>query len=108
MIIVDGLRPIAPGGYHGHHVPREELLPNRRAIRAFIHNAMRQWRRRRHLRQHHGKDGTLMPLAGGEDERDPMAFIATTGMDCGGSAAPRAAQSLCGVSTVFFHAPAAC
>jgi hypothetical protein len=29
-------------------------------------------------------------------------------MDFGRQAAPRAAQSLCGLATVFFNAPAAC
>jgi len=43
-----------------------------------------------------------------EDEGDARAFIATAGMDFGGPAAPRAAQSLCSLAAVFFNAPAAC
>jgi len=37
-----------------------------------------------------------------EDDGDTSAFIATAGMDFGGPATPRAAQSLCGVAAVFF------
>ncbi len=69
---------------------------------------MRQWRLGRHLRQHGLKDRTLMTVPGREDYGDAGAFIATARMDFGGEAAPRAAQSLCGVATVFFNAPAAC
>ena len=49
-----------------------------------------------------------MTLPCRQDDRDAGAFIATAGMDFGGQAAPRAAQSLCGVPAVFFNAPAAC
>ena len=63
---------------------------------------------RRYLRKHRLKDRTLMPLALRQHQRDAGAFVATAGVDFGGEATPRAAQSLCGVATVFFNAPAAC
>ena len=86
----------------------DELLSNAIAVLAFIHYGMGQCRLGRHLRKYGLKHGTLMTLPCREDDRDAGAFIATAGMDFGGPAAPRAAQSLCGVATVFFNAPAAC
>jgi hypothetical protein len=86
----------------------EELVSNARAVITFIHNGMGQRRHGRPLRQHRLKDGTLMTMACRQDNRDAGAFIATARMDFGPPAAPRAAQSLCGVSAVFFNAPAAC
>jgi hypothetical protein len=86
----------------------DELFSNARAVIPFIHNGMGQRRHGRHLRQHRFKDGTLMTMACRQDNRDTGAFIATARMDFGRQAAPRAAQSLCGVSAVFFNAPAAC
>jgi len=87
---------------------RDELRSNGIAVIALVHNRMRQRLRRRHLRQHGLKDWTFMALAGREDEGDTGAFIKTAGMDFGRQATPRAAQSLCGLSAVFFNAPAAC
>jgi hypothetical protein len=49
-----------------------------------------------------------MTVPCGQDDRNAGTFIATAGLDFGGSAAPRAAQSLGGVPPVFFNAPAAC
>src|SRR5262245_11875882 len=66
---------------------------------------MGQRRLGRHLRTHRRKAGTLMTVPDLEDDGDASAFIATTGMDFGGEAAPRAAQSLCGVATVFLTPP---
>ena len=86
----------------------DELFANALAVVPFIHNGMGQRRHGRHLRQHRLKDGTLMTMACRQDERDAGAFIATARMDFGRPAAPRAAQSLCGVPAVFFNAPAAC
>jgi hypothetical protein len=107
-IIVDRLCPIALGRYHWHNVLRDEVRSDAIAVIPFVHNGMRQRRLGRHLRQHGFKDGTLMTVPCREDYGDAGAFIATAGMDFGGPTAPRAAQSLCGVSTVFFNAPAAC
>ena len=78
------------------------------AIIPLIHNGMGQRWLGRHLRQHRRKDGALMAVPCREDYGDAGAFIATAGMDFRGEAAPRAAQSLCGVSAVFFNVPAAC
>jgi len=86
----------------------DELFPHALAVICFIHHGMRQRWHGRHLRQHRLKDGALMAVAGRQDEGDAGAFIATARMDFGRPAAPRAAQSLCGVPTVFFNAPAAC
>jgi hypothetical protein len=85
-----------------------ELCSNARAVIPCIHNGMGHRRHGRHLRQHRCKAGTLMTMACRQDKRDTGAFIATARMDCGRQAAPRAAQSLCGVSAVFVNAPAAC
>ena len=87
---------------------RDELRSNGIAVIALVHNRMRQRLRRRHLRQHGLTDWTFMALAGREDAGDTGAFIKTAGRDFGRQATPRAAQSLCGLSAVFFHAPAAC
>jgi hypothetical protein len=43
-----------------------------------------------------------MALPSRQHDGDAGAFLATAGMDCGGEAPPRAAQSLGGVPTVFF------
>jgi hypothetical protein len=86
----------------------EELCSNARAVLPFIPKGMEQRRHGRHLRHHRLKAGTLMTMACRQDHRDAGAFIATARMDFGRQAAPRAAQSLCGVSAVFFNAPAAC
>jgi hypothetical protein len=108
LIVVARFCPIALGWYHRHNVLRDEVRSDAIAVIAFVHNGMRQRRLGRHLRQHGLKGGTLMTVPGREDYRDAGAFIATAGVDFGRPAAPRAAQSLGGVSTVFFNAPAAC
>lgn len=87
---------------------RDELLADAITVIPLVHDRMGQRRLRRHLREHGLKDRTLMTVPRREDEGDARAFIATAGMDFGRQAAPRAAQSLCGVATVFFNAPAAC
>jgi len=94
--------------YHRHDVLRHEWLSDAIAVIPLVHNRMGQRRLRRHLREHGLKDRTLMTVPRREDYGDASAFIATAGMDFGGPAAPRAAQSLGGVATVFFNAPAAC
>ena len=108
MIIVDSSGPIAPRWYHWDDVLRQEMLADGLAIIAFIHNRMGQRWLGGHLREHHLKDGTLMTLACGQDDRDAGAFIAAACVNFGGEAPSRAAQSLGGVATVFFNAPAAC
>jgi hypothetical protein len=108
FLIVYGLSSIALGRYHGHHVLREELLANASTVLPLVHYRMCQRRLGRHLRQHRCKDRTLMTVPCGQDDRDAGPFIATAGMDFSGEAAPRTAQSLCRVPSVFFHAPAAC
>jgi len=44
-----------------------------------------------------------MRLSCCQDYGDAGVFIATADMDFGGETTPRAAQSLCGVATVFFQ-----
>jgi hypothetical protein len=107
-IIVERRGPIALGRYHRPNVLREEGLAEAMAVIPCIPNRMGQRGRGRPLRHHRLKDGGLMPVPCREDYRAPGAFIATAGMDVGGEASPRTAQSLCGVSPVFFNAPAAC
>src|SRR5215470_14802158 len=99
---------MAFGWYHGHDILGQAWRADRVAVIALIHNRMGQRWLRRSLRQHRLKDRTLMPLALRQHQSDAGAFVATAGVDFGGEAAPRAAQSLCGVATVLFHAPAAC
>ena len=108
FIIVYWLYPIALGRYDRHDVMRDEVLSDALAVIPFIHNGMRQRRRRRHLGKHRLKSGTLMAMPCRQDDCDAGAFITTADMDFGGPPAPRAAQSLCGVPAVFFNAPAAC
>jgi hypothetical protein len=86
----------------------EELLSEAVAVIPLVHNRMCQRQLRRQLRKHDLKDWTLMTLPRREDYRNTGAFITTAGMDFGGQAPPRAAQSLCGLPAVFFNAPAAC
>jgi len=86
----------------------DELLSDALTVIPLVHNGMRQRRLGRHLRQHGLKDGAFMTLPCRQDDRNAGAFIATASMDFGGPAAPRAAQSLCGLPAVFFNAPAAC
>ena len=86
----------------------DKVLSDVMAIIGLVHNGMGQRWLWRHLREHGLKHGTLMTLPCGQDDCDGGAFIATARMDFGGPAAPRAAQSLCGVPAVFFNAPAAC
>jgi len=80
----------------------EEVLSDVITVIGLIHNGMGQRWLWRHLREHGLKDRTLMTMPRREDEGDARAFIATAGMDVGRQAAPRAAQSLCGLATVFF------
>jgi hypothetical protein len=108
FIIVYSGYAIALGRYDRDNGMHDELFSNARAVIPFIHNGMGQRRHGRHLRQHRLKDGTLMTMACRQDNRDAGAFIAAARMDFGRQAAPRAAQSLCSVSAVFFNAPAAC
>ena len=81
---------------------RDEGLSEVITVIPLVHNGMGQRRPRRHLGKHGLKDGTFMTVPCCQDERNAGAFIATAGMDFGRQAAPRAAQSLCGVPTVFF------
>ena len=87
---------------------RNAVLSDAIAVVPLVHYRMGQRMLRRHLREHGLKDRTLMTMPRREDEGDASAFIATAGMDFGRQAAPRAAQSLGGLATVFFNAPAAC
>ena len=87
---------------------RDEVLSDAITIIPLVHNGMGQRLPRRHLGKHGLKDGTFMTLSCRQDDRNASAFIATAGMDFGRQAAPRAAQSLCGLPAVFFNAPAAC
>ena len=86
----------------------EEVLSDVITVISLIHNGMGQRWLWRHLREHGLKHGALMTLPCGQDDGDAGAFIETARMDFGGQAAPRAAQSLCGLPAVFFNAPAAC
>ena len=86
----------------------DEVLSDVIAVIGLVHNRMGQRWLRRHLREDGLKHGALMTLPGGQNDGDAGAFIATTRMDFGRQAAPRAAQSLCGLPAVFFRAPAAC
>ena len=108
VIIIDGVGAIALGWYHRHDVLGKQVLADGIAVIAFIHNGMGHRWLWGHLREHPLKDGTLMRLPCRQDDRDAGVFIATADMDFGGATPPRAAQSLCGVATVFFNAPAAC
>ena len=87
---------------------RDEVLSDAITVIALVHNRMGQRWLGRHLRQHGLKDGTFMTVPCRQDNCNTGAFIATAGMDFGRQAAPRAAQSLCGLAAVFFNAPAAC
>jgi len=87
---------------------RDEVLSDVITVIPLVHNGMGQRRPRRHLGKHGLKDGTFMTVPCRQDDRNTGAFIATAGMDFRRQAAPRAAQSLCGLPTVFFNAPAAC
>ncbi len=87
---------------HRHDVLRDELLSDAIAVIPLVHDRMSQRLLRRHLREHGLKDRTRMTVPRREDEGDASAFIATAGMDFGRQAAPRAAQSLGGLATVFF------
>ena len=107
-IIGNGDSPLALRWYHRHHVLRNEVRSDAVAVIPLVHNGVRQRRFLRHLREHGLKDGTLMTLPGRQDESNAGALIATARVDFGGQATPRAAESLCGLPTVFFNAPAAC
>ena len=108
MIILDGVGAIALGWYHRHDVLGKQVLTDGIAVIAFIHNRMGQRWLWWHLGEHPLKDRTLMRLPCRKDYGDAGVFIATADMDFGGETTPRAAQSLGGVATVFFNAPAAC
>ncbi len=108
FILVTRGAPIALGRYHRHDVLRDQVLSDAIAVIPFVHNRMGQNGLWRHLREHGLKDRTLMTVPGRQDDGHARAFIAATRVDVGGQAAPRAAQSLCGVAAVFFNAPAAC
>src|SRR5215475_15012482 len=105
FIIVERDSTIALGRYHRHDVMRHELRSDAIAVISLVHNRMGQRWLWRHLGEHRLKDGTLMTLACREHYGDARAFIVTAGMDFGGPAAPRAAQSLCGVAAVFLTRP---
>jgi len=99
---------MALGRYHRHAGMRDARLSDAITVIPLVHDRMGQRPLRRPLREHGRKDRTRMPVPRREDEGDARAFIATAGMDLGRPAAPRAAPSLGGLATVFFHAPAAC
>ena len=102
VIIIDSGCPIALGRYHRHNVLCQELLTDVIAVIALVHNRMGQRGLGRHLGEPRLKDGALMTVPCGQDDCHAGAFIATARMDCGGPAAPRAAQSLGGLPAVFF------
>src|SRR5215468_7518734 len=87
---------------------RDEVLSDATPVLPLVHNRMGERWLGRHRRPHGRKDGTCMTVPGRQDTCNAGAFIATAGMACGRQAAPRAAQSLCGLPAVFFTAPAAC
>jgi len=99
---------MALGRYHRHDVMRHALRSDAIAVISLVHHRLGQRWLWRPLGEHRRKDGTRMTVACREDDGDTRACIATAGMACGGPAAPRAAQSLCGVAAVLFNAPAAC
>src|SRR5262249_46618765 len=108
FLIVERDSTIALGRYHRHDVMRHERRSAASAVIALVPNRMGQRWLWRHLGEHRLNDGTLMTVARRKDDGDTRACMATASMDGGGPAAPRAAQSLCGVAAVFFNAPAAC
>ena len=75
---------MALGRYHWHHVLREELLADARAVIPLVHHRMRQRWLGRPLGQHRRKDGPLMAVPRREDYGDASACIAAAGRDCGG------------------------
>ena len=81
---------------------RNEVLSAVITVLPLVHNSMGQRRPRRHLGKHGLKDGTFMTVPCRQDDRNAGAFIATAGMDFRRPAAPRAPQSLCGWTAVFF------
>jgi hypothetical protein len=103
VIIIYRGRPIALARDPWHDVLCQEVLADVMAVRGLVHHRMGQRWLWRPLGEPRLKDGTLMRVACREDYRNAGAFIAAAGMDFGGPAAPRAAQSLCDVATVFFE-----
>ena len=86
----------------------DEVLSDGMTVIGLGHKGMGQRWLWRHLGKHGLKHRALMTVPCCQDDRDAGALIATARMAFGGPAAPRAAQSLGGVATVFFNAPAAC
>ena len=86
----------------------EALLAEVLAVLALVHHRLGQRWLWGHLCEHCLQDGTLMPLSGRQHDGDAHACLAAAHLDWGGHAPPRAPQSLCVLSTVFFHAPVAC
>jgi hypothetical protein len=63
---------------------------------------------RRQLIKYLVKPWHITSFASSDHESHPRRLVYTSRVDFGGKASPRAAQSLCGLTTIFFNAPAAC
>ena len=107
-IVVDHRRPVTLGRDDRDHGLPGQCGANVIAIIGLVHDGMGERMCGRPLNPHRVEDGTPMALALRQHQRDPVPFIDTAGMDCGGQAPATAAQSLCGLPAVFFNAPAAC
>jgi hypothetical protein len=92
---------MALGRYHRHHVLREQLLSDTLAGLPLVHKRMRQRRLGRHLAWAHTASKTGRSCQGPAVRTHATPSLATASLDLGGPAAPRAAQSLCGLAAVF-------
>jgi hypothetical protein len=85
-----------------------ELLAKMITVIPFIHHHILQLWHGRALVEDGIEDRRIMAGATGQPKRHTGLLIYTAGVEFGGKPTPRAAQSLCRLSAVFFRAPAAC
>jgi hypothetical protein len=85
-----------------------EMLANMSTVLPLIHHPILQLWHCRALFEDGIEDRRIMAGAAGQLKRKAGLLVSTAGVDCGGTPTPRAAQSLCRLSAVFFRAPAAC
>ena len=107
-IVADGRLAIPLRRDDGCQLSILELLAKMITVIPLIHHHILQLGHGRALVEDGIEDRCIMAGAAGQLKRHTGLLVYTAGVEFGGKPTPRAAQSLCRLSAVFFRAPAAC
>ena len=106
--LMNRLGTIRSGRNHRLNPLHRQELTNGMAVIRLVHHRSHHPKSPRHPLPHRLESRRVVTLSPTQRERYAGAFVGAGRVQLGGQSAPRAAQSLSLLSTVFFDAPAAC